>query len=226
VQERSARQYGLACSRHGEKIMATIIAGMFDTVEKAEGAVDKLLDGEFGRKDICSFANNPPGQHAAFPIGGDENEDPGARHAESDAGKGAAVGLGAGAAIGAVAAGPPGAAVGAGIGAYVGSLVGALHGLKGKGTEEDPVRRPAGIMIAVRIAGAKAEQSAIATLHTQGAIHVERAQGEWRDGQWIDFDPVSVPDILDRHATAPSELARLLSDRPADWKNTTNTKNI
>src|SRR5579859_5090497 len=111
--------------------MTTIIAGMFDTIDKAQSAMDRLLDGEFARQDVCSFANNPPGQHATFPIGGDEDEDPGAAHADTQAGKGAAIGLGTGAAIGAVTAGPPGAAVGAGIGAYVGSLVGALHGMQG-----------------------------------------------------------------------------------------------
>lgn len=180
--------------------MTTIIAGMFDTIDKAEGAVEKLLHTEFGEKDVCSFANNPPGQHATFPIGGDENEDPGAVHADSHAGTGAAIGLGIGAAIGAVTAGPPGAAVGAGIGAYVGSLGGALHGLEGSGTDEEPARRPAGVVVAVRIESGNAERSAIATLQTQGAIHVEKAEGQWRDGKWIDFDPVSVPVILDSHA--------------------------
>lgn len=187
--------------------MTTIIAGMFDTIDKAEGAVGKLLDTEFGGEDVCSFANNPPGQHATFPIGGDENEDPGAVHADSHAGTGAAIGLGTGAAIGAVTAGPPGAAVGAGIGAYVGSLVGALHGLEGSGTDEEPTRRPAGIVVAVRIESGNAERSAIATLQTHGAIHIEKAEGEWRDGKWIDFDPVSVPIILDSHADPVGQAA-------------------
>ncbi|HVY06600.1 MAG TPA: hypothetical protein VHB46_11550 [Burkholderiales bacterium] len=177
--------------------MTTIIAGMFDTIDKAEGALDQLRGGEFEKDDVCSFANNPPGQHATFPIGGDENEDPGARHADGGAGKGAAVGLGTGAAVGAVVAGPPGAAVGAGIGAYVGSLVGALHGLDGSGTDEDPVRRPAGIVVAVKIESGQDERTAISTLKTQGAIHVEKAEGEWRDGKWIDFDPVAAPVLVD-----------------------------
>lgn len=185
--------------------MTTIIAGMFQTMGKAEGAVAALKQGEFGEGDVYTFANNPPGQHDAFPIGGDEDEDPGARHADTDAGKGAAVGVGTGAAIGAVVAGPPGAAVGAGIGAYVGSLVGALHGMEGRGTKEDPVRRPAGIVVAVRIESGQAEQSAIATLRTQGAIHVEKADGEWRDGQWIDFNPVSAPVILHARTSPPSK---------------------
>lgn len=177
--------------------MTTIIAGMFDTVDKAAGAVDQLLGGKFGDKDVCSFANNPPGQHGTFPIGGDENEDPGATHADSDAGKGAALGLGTGAAIGAVVAGPPGAAIGAGIGAYIGSLGGALHGLEGRGTSEHPQRRPAGTLVAVRIESGDAEQAAIATLQTHGAIHIEKAEGLWRDGQWIDFDPVAAPALVD-----------------------------
>ena len=176
--------------------MTTIIAGMFDTVHKAEDAMDRLLGGEFDAEDVCTFANNPPGQHDTFPIGGDENKDPGSKHAEGDAGKGAAVGLGTGAAIGAIVGGPPGAAVGAGIGAYLGSLAGALHGMEGRGTEEDPVRRPAGIVVAVRIENGKAEQSAISILQTYGAIHVEKAEGQWNDGRWIDFDPLSAPVFL------------------------------
>ena len=187
--------------------MTTIIAGMFDTVHKAEDAMDNLLGGDFGENDICTFANNPPGQHGTFPIGGDENEDPGSKHADGDAGKGAAVGLGTGAAIGAVVGGPPGAAVGAGIGAYLGSLAGALHGMEGKGTEEDPVRRPAGIVVAVKIESGTAEQSAISTLQTHGAIHIEKAEGQWRDGKWIDFDPVSAPVIL-HSSSAPGRAGR------------------
>jgi len=73
---------------------------VFETIDKAQGAMGELLNGNFGEKDVCSFANNPPGQHAAFPIGGDEDADPGAVHADSGAGKGAAIGLGAGAAVG------------------------------------------------------------------------------------------------------------------------------
>jgi hypothetical protein len=185
--------------------MTSIIAGMFDTADKAASAVDDLLNGEFRDKDVCSFANNPPGQHATYPIGGDEHKDPGARHADADAGKGAAVGLGTGAAIGAVTAGPPGAAVGAGIGAYVGSLVGALHGMRGSGTPEHPNRRPAGTLVAVRIESGNAEQAAITKLQTHGAIHIEKAEGLWRDGQWIDFDPVSEPVIVE---STSSEVSR------------------
>ncbi len=176
--------------------MAMIIAGMFETAKQAEGAVDTLLDGEFADDDVCSFANNPPGQHAALKAGGDEDKDPGAVHADAAAGVGAAAGAGTGAIVGGVVAGPPGAAVGAGIGAYVGSLVGALQGLKDSGSDEHPVRRPAGIVVAVKIESGSAEESAIHTLRTHGAIHVEKADGRWRDGKWMDFDPVSAPVIV------------------------------
>lgn len=176
--------------------MTTIIAGMFSTVLQAEEAMDQLLGGEFSARDVCTFANNPPGQHGSFPIGGDENVDPGAKAASVDAGEGAAVGLGTGAAIGAIVGGPPGAAMGAGVGAFLGSLAGALHGMEGRGTKESPVRRPAGIVVAVKIESGKAEQTAISTLQTHGAIHVEKAEGQWKDGNWIDFDPVSAPVIL------------------------------
>src|SRR4051812_21434402 len=124
--------------------MTTIIAGMFDTVDKAAGAVDDLLGGEFNDKDVFSFANNPPGQHAVFPIGGDENKDPGASHAGADAGKGAAVGIGTGAAIGAVTAGPPGAAVGAGNGAFGRAPGCGPPGLEGPGEFPAPLRPPPG----------------------------------------------------------------------------------
>lgn len=194
--------------------MATIIAGMFDTVDKAAGAVDDLLGGEFSDKDVFSFANNPPGQHATFPIGGDEDKDPGASHAGSDAGKGAAVGIGTGAAIGAITAGPPGAAVGAGIGAYVGSLVGALHGLEGRGSAEQPLRRPAGTLVAVRIESGQAEQSAISTLQTHGAIQIEKAEGVWRDGQWIDFDPLAAPVIVE--GTPPDSSSQQYTEPPKE----------
>src|SRR4051812_50073546 len=122
--------------------MATIIAGMFDTIDKAAGAIDDLLGGEFNDKDVFSFANNPPGQHAVFPIGGDENKDPGASHAESDAGKGAALGIGTGAAIGAVAAGPPGGRGGAGARALLGPPAGALHRAGGGRPPQQAPRGP------------------------------------------------------------------------------------
>ena len=55
---------------------------------------------------------------------------------------------------------------------------------------------------AVKIENGNAEQAAISTLQAQGALHIEKADGQWRDGKWIDFDPVSVPVIVDSPAGA------------------------
>jgi len=188
---------------HDEVAMSTIIAGLFENIDQAEGAVRELRGSGFVPGDVCQFANNPPGQHDQFPIGGDENSDPGARHAHGGAATGAGVGAGAGAAVGAVVGGPPGAAVGAGLGAYVGSLVGALGGLEGNGTEQRPVRRPAGVMVAVRVDDATQEQDAIRVLGAQGAGHIEKAEGTWSQGKWEDFDPVSVPHIVPAVPVSP-----------------------
>jgi hypothetical protein len=176
--------------------MSTIIAGLFETIDQATDAVESLRRHGFAATDVSQFANNPPGQHDRFPIGGDENSDPGAKHAHAGAAAGAGVGAGAGAAVGAIVGGPPGAAVGAGLGAYVGSLAGALNKLEGEGTPAHPARRPAGVMVAARAVSVTAQQTAIGVLQAEGATHIEKAEGRWLDGKWADFDPVAEPRLV------------------------------
>lgn len=180
--------------------MSTIIAGMFENIDDANNTVDSLLRRGVEQRDVTQFANSPPGQHGQLPIGGDENADPGAKHAHIGALTGAGIGAGTGAAIGAIVAGPPGSAVGAGIGAYVGSLAGALESLDGKGSDEHPLRRPAGVVIAVRIDDAADEGRVIEVLKAENASHIEKAEGVWRDGRWEDFDPVEAPRLLQQDA--------------------------
>src|SRR4051812_13183187 len=127
--------------------MAKIIAGLFDTITKAEAAVQDLLHGIRGQEDISTFYNNPPGQHGKFPVGGDEDADPGAENAHSNAAKGAALGAGVG--LAAAIAGPLGAAAAASVGAYAGSLSGALTGVHDSDANPVSARRPAGVMVAV-----------------------------------------------------------------------------
>lgn len=91
--------------------MTTIIAGMFDTIDKAEGAVGKLLYAGFREEDVSSFANDQPGQQATLLKGDDENDDAKVSGVESDTDNGTAIELGAGAAISEVVAGPRGAGV-------------------------------------------------------------------------------------------------------------------
>jgi type IV secretory pathway TrbL component len=176
--------------------MEHIIAGRFETRGIAD-TVAAVLAQYVDKADICIFHNNPPGQHDAFPVGGDEDEDPGAVGAEnSAAGTAVAAGLAAGA-VGALG-GPAVAIAAAAVGAYSGSLVGAMSGLGGHEGEPGVAgRRHGGVMVSVRIAAPAGEQRVIDTLRREGAADIERAEGEWREGDWTDFDPVAAPDLVD-----------------------------
>jgi hypothetical protein len=180
--------------------MERIIAGRFQTKGDADIAAASLVQ-YIDTADICIFHNNPPGQHDVFSVGGDEDEDPGAEGAgKSAASTAVAAGLTAGA-VGALG-GPVVALAAAAVGAYSGSLAGAMAGL---GNQDDkaraPDRRPAGILLSVRIANPEYEKRVIATLRSQGAADIEQANGEWRDGDWVDFNPVAAPQLV---ARAPS----------------------
>jgi len=166
--------------------MSTIIAGLFDNIDRGNDAAESLRRHHFAESNVWHFANNPPGQHDQLPLGGDENADPGAMHGHTGAATGA----------GAVVAGVPGAAVGDGVGEHVVSLVGALVMLEGKGSEQCPVRRRAGVMVAAQVDSAAQEQIAILVLNAEGAMHVEKAQGQWSGGRWTDFDPVVEPRLV------------------------------
>jgi hypothetical protein len=175
--------------------MEKIIAGRFHTKAEADTVADAL--GEFVPvEDICIFHNNPPGQHDALPAGGDEDADPQAKGAGGSSIEGAIAGGLAAGAVGALG-GPVVALAAAGVGAYTGSLVGAVEGLgHGKRANGDPDRRPAGIMLAVRIGSPKSERVVIAALRKGRADDIEQAQGTWTAGDWVDFDPVSAPHLL------------------------------
>lgn len=53
----------------------TIIAGMFDIVAKANLAVEDLHRAQFGSEDVGVFHINAPGQHDAYPNGGEDYEE-------------------------------------------------------------------------------------------------------------------------------------------------------
>ena len=105
-----------------------------------------------------------------YSLWGDEDADPGARNAER-----------------------PATIAAAGVAAYTGSLLSTMNALS-----DNPVlaRRHGGIMLAVRLTGQNTEERVIRDLEQQGALDVEKAQGEWRDGQWVDFSPVSRPRLV------------------------------
>jgi hypothetical protein len=174
--------------------MAVIIAGRFQTFDKAEEVVQALIDASIGQDDVTVFYVNPPGQHDATPIGGDHpNADPGAHDSTEESITGAAVGGAIGLAVGVAAAlpvvGAAAAVAAAGVGAYTGSFVG---GLSGAGDNENPPPAPrrAGVLVAVRSEDEGATERASIALRAQGAEDLELADGTWSDGKWIDFDPV------------------------------------
>jgi hypothetical protein len=180
--------------------MSTIIAGHFQLQDEIAEARIALLDAGFAPDRISSFYVNPPGQHDAYPLGGDRDKSPGAKESDEGLVKGGAMGAVAGAVAGSAtipATGPLGPVVGALVGAHVGSLY-SLHKMKEAGApepggENQQPPRKAGMMIAVAVADPQQEAQALATLRRLGAHDIERAEGHIEAGDWADFNPTSLP---------------------------------
>lgn len=189
--------------------MSRIIAGRFETQQQADRAIAAIQSAGFASGEYGSFFLNPPGQHAQYPIGGEAHHDEGTKEAGKSATTAAAIGSVTGLALGTAtgaAFGEPGftaaaAIAGAGIGGYVGSLAGGLSGSRSgdqqQATLEEPVERAAGILVAIRADRDGAEERAVQALRSTGALEIERAQGELRDGEWVDFDPRRAPELID-----------------------------
>ena len=196
--------------------MSKIIAGRFETQSEADRAFAALADAGFQRDEYGSFYLTPAGQHAMYPVGGDAHHDEGTKESGKTALAGGAIGGATGAVLGtAVGAAMDagftaiGAVAGAGVGAYVGSLAGALSGTRSgdpdKATRDEPVERASGVMVVVRVDRDGTRDAAVRVLRAQGALEVEQAIGEWRDGTWADFDPRRMTDII---GAAPGEGPR------------------
>ena len=179
--------------------MSTIVAGRFERSLDADAALEALRRDGFSQAEIDAFTLMPPGQHALGPMGGgDMHSDAGARHAGIGAAIGGSLGLVVGLVIGSIAALHLGGsalwligALGALVGAFAG-VMGRLHGASRRdATPRHPVEMPAGRMIAVCVDRVGSEPRAIDVLRQNGARDVGRAQGQWRDGTWRDFDPRS-----------------------------------
>ena len=183
--------------------MEQILAGRFKTKSDAD-AVAALMTQYVDPTDICIFHNNAPGQHDAVAVDEGVDDEPGAEDAgKSSAGTAVAAGLTAGA-VGALG-GPVVALAAAAVGAYSGSMVGGIAGLGDHDNEPPaPELRPGGVMLAVRIADPLIEKRVIATLRAQGAADIEQAQGEWRDGDWVDFNPVAAPRLVESVSPEPA----------------------
>jgi len=180
--------------------MAQIIAGGFENIVPADNAIERLMQAGIPREYICQFRVNPPGMHDEFPLGGDRDESPGAHKATSGAAIGAAVGAAAGLAAGAAVTplmGPAGVVAGAAAGAYTASLVGGMSNTSNEPQPEPEEMRPAEALVAVNAdaAGVRAEEI-VRILEECGAWQVETAEGMWLEGEWKDFDPLTVPHLV------------------------------
>jgi len=183
--------------------MSTIIAGRFQLQDEVDRARDALIDAGFDPDRISGFYLTQPGQHDMTPIGGDHLQSPGAKEAPEGVMKGVATGGAVGAAVGAATipvTGPLGPVVGGLVGGHVGSLF-SFSKMKDRGAPEEGGEnsvppRPAGMLVAVAFDGDGQQDAAIETLRRSGAHHIERAQGNIADGDWVDFDPASRPDVI------------------------------
>lgn len=175
--------------------MAHILLAQYDDFESAEAAAADLRALGIEPSNVEIFALNAPGQHDRFPVGGDVDEDRGARKGDEGAVEGAAMGSAAGLAVGAAAAavaGPIALAAGAAIGAYTGSLAGAVNRMGDETRAVEIPARPAGVRVAVNVTPGLTEDAIVGVFRRHDVRSIERGEGTWRDG-WSDFDPVSVP---------------------------------
>ncbi len=219
--------------------MTPIIAGRFEQSSQAEAAAAALRQRGFGGDDVAIFFVNPPGQHDTFPIGGDRDKSPGAKHAQSGALGGVAAGSAVGIGVGIAAApllGPAAVLAGAAAGAYAGSLVGALGDMDetpATASDKPPVQavaverslspastvRSGGMLVAVRAVEFAKRVDAVNTLRAEGARDIERADGTLQAGQWIDFDPLKPPLLVDLPAAddvSPHAQGRMTKTEAAD----------
>ncbi|HVO87689.1 MAG TPA: hypothetical protein VMV45_04040, partial [Casimicrobiaceae bacterium] len=186
--------------------MSRIVAAVFDDEPSATAAAYELRRAGFKTDELDQFVLNPPGRHATFPIGGDVDADRQARGGEEGAAKGAAIGAGVGAVAGLAAVPVVGPVAVAGALA-TGALVGAVaSGVKTMGDNADepskqqPQERPAGVMVAVNTEFEEDEEVAIDLFRHKGARMVERAEGQWVDGRWVDFNPIEPPKVVEQKA--------------------------
>jgi hypothetical protein len=178
--------------------MSTIIAGHFQLQDEVEQARQALVDAGFDPDRTSGFYVNQPGQHDLTAIGGNHIVSPGAGDSPAGVIEGAGAGGAVGVAVGAVTTpmtGPFGPVVGGLLGAHIGSLF-SFSKMKDPTEEGHHAARCAGMFVAVAFDDPADEARAVDVLRRQGAHHIERAQGNIANGDWVDFDPNSEPDEI------------------------------
>ena len=160
--------------------MSRLIAGHFQLQEQIDAARAALNQAGFSDSRISAFFVNQPGQHDLHALGGDRDMSPGAKET------------------------PEGVAEGVAVGAHVGSLY-SFNKMKEAGESEkhgenngENRRQPRhpGMLIAVALGGLDERERALEALHRLGAEHIEEAEGTIANGDWLDFDPLSIPVLV------------------------------
>ncbi|MEO8848370.1 MAG: hypothetical protein ABI440_07050 [Casimicrobiaceae bacterium] len=187
--------------------MSRIAAAVFADQASADGAMHALWDLGVVSGDVETFVLDGPGNNGQPAQGGDEHADASARPADRGALKGAVVGSAVGVVAGALSLpviGPMGVAGELAVGAYAGALAGALSSM-GENPNE-PSLRPPGVMIAVNLDGTRNDDKVLDAMYDHGAQMIECAQGEWRQGHWVDFDLDAPPQHVDFEEPKPGRL--------------------
>jgi hypothetical protein len=68
-----------------------------------------------------------------------------------------------------------------------------LKGLADEDEDDSETRRPAGVVVAVNMSARSSQDEVERILREDGASMVEKSEGDWRGGDWRDFDPVASP---------------------------------
>ena len=186
--------------------MSTIITGNFQQQLEAEHALSELAGAGFAADQAATFFFSSAGQHALYPIGGDEKDSPGTEASGVGAASGAAVGgvIGAGVGLAALPVLGVGMLVAAAsAGACAGSLFGGLTNLGDEPDANSPigkreallgsdhVHRKAGMLVAVSAPASAQQNAAIRILRAHGATDIESPEGTIVAGEWTDFDPLT-----------------------------------
>jgi len=189
--------------------MGYIVAGYLQQQDQVNEVINQLVGSGFAKEKISAFYVNPPGQHDLYPIGGDQDESPGAKESADGLATGITTGSVIGAALGSATTplvGPLGPITGGLVGAHIGSLVGSMSSMKDKGDREEgdatntKPQRHSGMVVAIDLADSTMEGDVIRVLQTHGADQIERAQGHISNGDWVDFDPLTPPTLIMRKA--------------------------
>jgi hypothetical protein len=202
--------------------MARIIAGLFEDQVAAGRAIERMRAEGAGHDDITTFIVNPPGMHHGLALGGDQPADAESKRGDEGAVRGAAIGGAAGIAAGLAMTplvGPIAIAGGVSAGAFVGALAGAGSAM-GNESKDYPTARPGGVMVAIN-ADHFDQRIAADVMRACDAKLVEAADGQWRDGVWVDFDPVGPPtEVLHTagNPNYPTDTTRAGAEQPRPAK--------